>query len=61
MLHWAEPVALISDAKVGKISMHVLVLPSLTAHSCEQRKKKRLPPEDESLSIILPTIFPSPE
>ena len=29
--------------------------------SVNNGKKKRLPPEDESLCVILPTIFPSPE
>lgn len=37
---------------VFRRSQHILV---------NNGKKKRLPPEDESLCIILPTIFPSPE
>jgi len=41
-----------STSGVFRRSQHILV---------NNGKKKRLPPEDESLCIILPLIFPSPE
>ena len=40
-MHWAKPVALISEAKVGKIPMHIRTFPSLNSLFRKQRKNKR--------------------